>query len=220
MGNEPADDLKPRNGPPLFFARALQRFLPKAIRDPVLGDLFEDYETRRSIHGERVAAWRYRREAVLAIAYGFLMASTIDAQEWKEMSMSQRNGLVHKAMTSVGVLIASWLLLFVCARIFSELSGREAIQALATAAALILAVSLRVRLVAFFLAAMLSFNLAELVIHSIWGPAVVRGAQTHFAVMGAGILGVVLGLVVNRFLSGSKEIVHPDQPYGARKALS
>ncbi len=133
--------------------------------------------------------------------------------------MSQRNGLVHKAMTSVGVLIASWLLLFVCARVFSTFSGREAIQALATGAALFLAVSLRARLVAFFLAAMLAFNLAELVIHSIWGPAVVRGAQTHFAVMGAGILGVVLGLAVNRFLSGSHDVA-TDQPYGARKALS
>lgn len=215
MGNEPSDDLKPEHGPPVFFARALQRFLPKAIRDPILGDLFEDYVARRSSHGERVAARRYRWEAVVAIAYGFLMASTIDAQEWKEMSMSQRNGLVHKAMMSVGVLIASWLLLFVCARVFSTFSGREAIQALATATALILAVSLRVRLVAFFLAAMLAFNLAELIIHSIWTADVVRGAQVHFAVMGAGIFGVVLGLVVNRFLNGSQDVA-----YGARKALS
>lgn len=119
--------------------------------------------------------------------------------------MSQRTGLVHKAMTSVGVLIASWLLLFVCARVFSTFSGREAIQALATATALGLAVHLRVRLVALFLAAMLAFNLAELVIHSIWSADVLRGAPTHFAVMGAGVLGVVLGLVVNRFLSGSQE---------------
>ncbi|HET8772677.1 MAG TPA: hypothetical protein VFP80_02755, partial [Thermoanaerobaculia bacterium] len=83
--------------------------------------------------------------------------------------------------------------------------GREAIQALATVAALFLAVSLRVRLVSFFLAAVLSTFLAELLIHSIWSADVLRGAPTHFAVMGAGVLGVVLGLVVNRFLSGSQE---------------
>jgi hypothetical protein len=128
----------------------------------------------------------------------------------REMSMSQRSGLLRTAITSSAVLIASWLLLFACARVFSTFSGREAIQCLATATALILAVSLRVRLVAFFLAAMLAFNLSELLVHSIWSADMVRGAPVHFAVMGAGILGVVLGLAVNRYSSGRQTMAKPD----------
>lgn len=203
MGNGPesTDDLTPGIGPPVVLVRVFQRCLPKAVRDPILGDLFEDYLICRSIHGERVAAWRYACEGLVGIAYGLLMAGTIDRDEWREMSMTQRSGSIRKAFAGVGVLVVFWLLLFISARLFEALPGREIIQVLATATAVVLAVYLRVRLVALFLAAMLSFNLAELLVHAIWTASAVRGAPTHFAVMGAGLLGVILGLVVNRYVS-------------------
>lgn len=208
MGNGPesTSNLTTGNGPPAVLVRAVQRCLPEEVRDPILGDLFEDYLTCRTAHGERAAAWRYACEAVVAIAYGVLMIGSIDRHEWREMSMTQRSGSMRKAFAGAGILIVFWLLLFVSGRVFEALPGREIIQALATATAVVLAIYLRVRLVALFLAAMLAFNLAELLVHSIWTAPVVRGAPTHFAVMGAGLLGVILGLVVNRYVRSDERV--------------
>ena len=119
--------------------------------------------------------------------------------------MTGRTAGMRTGLISVAVLLAFWLLLFATARAFSAFPGREFVQAAATAAAVLLAVHLRVRLVALFLAAMLAFNLSESVIHSIWTPAALRGAPTHLAVMAAGVLGVLLGLMVDRALRRTRE---------------
>ena len=116
--------------------------------------------------------------------------------------MAERTAGMRTGLISVAVLLAFWLLLFATARAFSAFPGREFVQAAATA---LLTVHLRVRLVALFLAAMLAFNLSESVIHSIWTPAALRGAPTHLAVMAAGVLGVFLGLMVDRALRRTRE---------------
>jgi hypothetical protein len=103
-------------------------------------------------------------------------------------------------LVNLGAFAAFWLLLFVTVRVSDGLAGREAVMMMATAAAVALAAWLRARVVALFLAAMLAFNLAELLAHSIWGQHAVQGGPTHFAVMGAGVFGVIFGLAVQRYL--------------------
>jgi hypothetical protein len=71
----------------------------------------------------------------------------------------------------------------------------------ATAAGVLIALRLRARPMAFFLAAMLAFALAELIAHSI-GFHMIRGAQIHFTVMGAGLFGVIFGAVLMRYAAG------------------
>ena len=49
---------------------------------------------------------------------------------------------------------------------------------------------------AYFLAAMAAFSASELAIHLYYGIRAVQGPPTHFAAMGAGILGVTLGALL------------------------
>jgi len=57
---------------------------------------------------------------------------------------------------------------------------------------------MRVPVVAYFLAAMAAFSASELAIHLTYGVRAAQGAPTHFAVMGAGVLGVALGALLMR----------------------
>lgn len=114
--------------------------------------------------------------------------------------MTAQRTAMGTLFVNLGALAAFWLLLFFTARVTGGFSGREVTQMLATGAAVGLAVWLRARIVALFLAAMLAFNVAELVAHSIWGQHAVQGGPTHFAVMGAGVFGVLFGVGVHWYL--------------------
>ena len=71
-------------------------------------------------------------------------------------------------------------------------------QLLACVLGVVIALRLRVPVVAFLLAAMAAFSASELAIHLIYGNRAAQGAPTHFAVMGAGVLGVALGALLMR----------------------
>jgi len=60
-----------------------------------------------------------------------------------------------------------------------------------------IALGLRARIMAYVLAAMAAFSASEITIHLYYGIRAAQGAPTHFAVLGAGLLGVMLG----RFLA-------------------
>jgi len=81
---------------------------------------------------------------------------------------------------------------------------------LSCVAGVFIALRLRARAVAYFLGGMAAFAISELAIHLTYGIRAAQGAPTHFAVMGAGVLGVVFG----RFLRG------PSRGFGSRVAES
>lgn len=59
-----------------------------------------------------------------------------------------------------------------------------------------IALWLSARVTAYFLAGQVAFFAVELAMHSYFGIASVQGGPTHFAVMGAGTLGVILGTLI------------------------
>ena len=83
-------------------------------------------------------------------------------------------------------------------RVLGGWPATEAGQLLACILGVAIALRMRAQLVAYFAAAMAAFSASELVIHSAYGLRAARGAPTHFAVMGAGVLGVALGALLMR----------------------
>ena len=69
-------------------------------------------------------------------------------------------------------------------------------QLLACVLGIAIALRIRAPVAAYFFAAMVAFSLSELGIHFYYGIRAAQGAPTHFAVMGAGILGVVFGAIM------------------------
>jgi hypothetical protein len=148
--------------------------------------------------GKRAADWWLLKEAAIAFTYALFIPRSTDGTR----SMFMREGVHYgrAVVVNCAAFVAFWLLGFTANRVFSDLPVRETMQAVATGAAVLLAIRIRAQIMAYFLSAMLAFNVAELAVHSIWGGAV-RGAQTHFAIMGAGLIGVALGALLFRHLS-------------------
>ena len=71
-----------------------------------------------------------------------------------------------------------------------------ALLLLACVVGLAIALLLGAPVVAYFAAALAAFSASELAIHFYYGLRAAQGAPTHFAVMGAGILGVALGALL------------------------
>jgi hypothetical protein len=69
----------------------------------------------------------------------------------------------------------------------------EAGQLVACIFGVAIALALRARTAAYLIAGFAAFTAAELAIHLSYGIRAAQGAPTHFAVMAAGVTGVVLG---------------------------
>lgn len=80
----------------------------------------------------------------------------------------------------------------------------------------VIALRLRARGTAFLLAALTAYSASELTIHAIYGIRAAQGAPTHFAVMGAGALGVVFGALLMRS-NGRQPASHPLPVKGAAR---
>jgi hypothetical protein len=83
-------------------------------------------------------------------------------------------------------------------RALGSWSAAEIGQVLACVLGVVIALCMRAPGVAYLLAAMAAFTTSELAIHLTYGIRAAQGAPTHFAVMGAGILGVALGALLMR----------------------
>jgi hypothetical protein len=100
-------------------------------------------------------------------------------------------------------LVIFWMIMLVLVQL-----GQRAIggwfapslgQTLSCVAGAGIALALRARLAALLAAGFAAFSVSELIAHGYYGIGTVQGAATHFTVMGAGILGVVIGaLLVSR----------------------
>jgi hypothetical protein len=101
---------------------------------------------------------------------------------------------------NVSALVLGWLLSFAgvqfAGRVFDGWLASSTAQALACGVAILVALRLGAKPAAFFLAAMLAFSVSELLVHGYYGIRAAQGAPTHFAVMGAGLLGVALGALL------------------------
>jgi hypothetical protein len=95
------------------------------------------------------------------------------------------------------VLALFWLTGFALVQFGQRVFGGWAVsqvgEVLACLLGVFLAFRMRVKFIAYVLAGQLAFSLSELALHSIYGNRSVQGGPTHFAVMLAGTLGVVLG---------------------------
>jgi hypothetical protein len=80
-------------------------------------------------------------------------------------------------------------------------------ELLACVVGAVVALRLRAGVTAYFVAAMAAFSASELAIHSYYGIRAAQGAPTHFAVMGAGILGVALGALLMTRGRGASGVV-------------
>jgi hypothetical protein len=101
---------------------------------------------------------------------------------------------------NVSALALGWLLSFAAVQFAGRVVGASVAsptaQTLACGVAILLALQLAAKPAAFFFAAMLAFSVSELLVHGYYGVRAAQGAPTHFAVMGAGLLGVALGALL------------------------
>jgi hypothetical protein len=162
--------------PPRICERLLERAVPPQHREALIGDLAEEYVNRSATN------WWYCKEAFMAVLHT----------------------RVTQVFTAVALNIAAfaifWVMLFVGIRLFDP--PLRIVEPALTAVSILIALRLRARPMAFFLAAMLAYLLAGIIAHSVWGFHVVRGAQIHFTVMGAGLFGVIFGALLVRYVAG------------------
>ena len=110
-----------------------------------------------------------------------------------------------RVLAALGINVAAfaifWIALFASSHLF-EPPISHILDPTLTAAAVLIALRLGARPMAFFLASMLAFSLAESIAHSVWGIRAVQGGATHFTVMGAGLFGVIFGALLVRHVAG------------------
>jgi hypothetical protein len=97
-------------------------------------------------------------------------------------------------------LALSWLTGFAAVqfgiRVFDGWFASHLGQTLACVIGVFFAVRLAAKFAAFLMAGMLAFSVSELLVHAYYGIRAAQGAPTHLAVMGAGVVGVVLGALI------------------------
>jgi len=110
---------------------------------------------------------------------------------------SRHSDLIKMGFRGVLVVAFFWLTGFVLVqfgqRVFGGWAASQIGEVLACALGVFFAFRMRVKLIGYVLAGQLAFAVSELALHSIYGNRSVQGGPTHFAVMLAGTLGVLLG---------------------------
>jgi hypothetical protein len=120
--------------------------------------------------------------------------------------------IVRWLVRNLVALALVWLLGFVFVQVGERALGgwpaSEAGQLVSFTAGVAMALRLRAPVVAYVAAAMAAYSASELAIHSVYGLRAAQGAASHFAVMGAGALGVALGALLAR-RAGRGPASHP-----------
>jgi hypothetical protein len=97
-------------------------------------------------------------------------------------------------------IAAAWLLMLIVVQVTQRLGARwfvvDACVVLATLVALGLAWRFRAHGAVLLIGAAGVFEVAEFVIHAVYGIRGAQGAPVHFAVMGAAFLGVAVGALL------------------------
>jgi len=125
-------------------------------------------------------------------------------------------------LINFGILAATWMicvaLVQVAARI--SLSGLMAQFALPAGFAIGLAAAWRyqAKVAAVVIGASLVSTLSETVMRVIWGSTSVQGRATHFAVLGAATMGLLLGFVLSRTRPAPRKSADAANPLSASLA--
>lgn len=110
---------------------------------------------------------------------------------------------------NIVALVVFWLTALTLIRIGERLLGGWPASTLNELVALllgvVLALRLRAKVTAYFLTAMTAYSASENAIHLYFGIRAAQGAATHFAVMGAGLIGVILGALLATHDGRAKE---------------
>ena len=157
----------------------------RRVPSELMGDLIEEVINGRS------ASWLYA-QATYAVVVG---------TSQRRISM---NSYIHSTASATGRILVSvaafWLLSFAGVQIAERWLGgwpaTEIGQLVAAAVAAVIAFRFRAAVAAYLVLGFAAFVTAELVVHLIYGIGAAQGAPTHFAVMGAGVIGVALGAIV------------------------
>ncbi len=124
---------------------------------------------------------------------------------------TDRLGLSRTVFRGVLFLAAFWVLAFALVQAGERLIGGWAASVaalmLACCLGVYLAVRMQMKLIALVLAGLVAFSASELVLRSIYGMQSVQGSGAHFAVMFAGILGVLFGWRLSRADSPAERVV-------------
>jgi hypothetical protein len=187
----------------------LRRLLPASQQEGMLGDLDEEYVSIQvPLLGGRRAGWWYCREAIVALAFAALESGRLVSRKRSEIvnEEHQNRTTLMTMVANAGAFIMFWLIAFVLVQ-FAErvLHGWPAsalMEVTGCAVGVVIALRLRARFTALLLVGQFAFLCSELVLHAIYGIRAVQGAPTHFAVMGAGTLGVLLGVFLVPHLTG------------------
>ncbi len=118
------------------------------------------------------------------------------------MAQTNRPYGLRTLAIDAGILVFFWLLGFALVQAAERLTNpwpaAEIGQLVAAAVSLGVAVRLRATIAAFLTASFAAFLLAEIAIHLLFGIRAAQGGPTHFAVLGAALIGVLLGAFVLR----------------------
>jgi len=159
--------------PPRLADWLLFRLASGSKRHSLVGDLHEQYERGRS----SLWYWRQAAEAIIL-----------------NLGMSLgRNAL------ALGLFwIFSFALVQSGQRLLGGWPASETGQLMGCVGGVLVAIQLRARGALVITAGLSAFSASELLIHLIYGLRAAQGGPTHFAVMGAALLGVVLGTTLAR----------------------
>jgi hypothetical protein len=153
----------------------------RRVPSELMGDLIEE-----KING-RSASWLYA-QATYAVIVG------------TSHGRNDMNNYVHATGLTLASLAAFYVLSFLGVQVGERWLGgwpaTEIALVLAEGVAAVVALRLRARIAAYVVLGFAAYTASELVVHLIYGIRAAQGAPTHFAVMGAGVIGVALGAIV------------------------
>jgi hypothetical protein len=151
----------------------------------LMGDLIEEMKDGRSV------LWLYT-QAAYAVVLGTSSKRT-DMDRYIQSTVSSTGRVLVS-------LAAFWLLSFIGVQTAVRWLGGWPFTSigflLASTIAAVLAFRFRAAVAAYVVLGFAAMVASELVVHLIYGIRAAQGAATHFAVMGAGVLGVALGASV------------------------
>jgi len=139
----------------------------------LIGDLHEQYERGRS------SLWYWRQTAkAIVLSIGISLG---------------RNGLALGLFWILGLaLVQSG------DRLLGGWPASETGQLVGCVGGVLVAIRLRARVALLISAGLSAFSASELVVHLVYGLRAAQGGPTHFAVVGAGLVGVILGTTLAR----------------------
>lgn len=120
--------------------------------------------------------------------------------------METRRSPVRSVVVNLGVLAVTWGIAFVFAALAkSGLAAWFSVLAaiiVALASGVVLAWMARARVAAVVLAGLFAALVPELAANSVYGGVAIQGGWPHLALMGAGLLGALLGFLLCALLGG------------------